>query len=142
MTAAERRIVDKYIAARAADLGLRDWRFILSAEPSRLGALASIQCTYGRKVAAIWLNQNFRQQEPAEQVRIIIHELLHAHLEPMGRVIQDEVQECVAPHVYAMLREAHNRAHEYAVDGIAAAIAAHFPLIKWDSKKPKGKVRR
>jgi hypothetical protein len=65
---------------------------------------------------------------PADQQReTVVHELLHAHLRPLFEVYFD-LDELLGKAVWEVVARWHNAAEETVVDGLAKALARHFPL--------------
>jgi hypothetical protein len=117
----DRRRLAPYLRALADRMGLRDWTVcLLDAPPDDPNHGAENDCRYGRKRVNVCVNEAFLGQPPEAQRETIVHELVHAHMAPMHlylhRVLDD--------HEF----EAYRLAMEYAVDGIAEALALHMPL--------------
>lgn len=108
-------------------LKLSEWRVFLSnALPDGPDAHAQIECTYGRRSATIRVCHDWEQSTPEDQRNAITHELLHCYFTPIqsvmnraGEVFGDQASIVSAYHLEQM---------EYAIDGIATAIAPLLPL--------------
>jgi hypothetical protein len=100
-------------------LCLRDWQLLLSEEqPSGENSIASIEPIYGRKFATLRMSEGFLNDTPSEQRHTLVHELLHCHLAPLQRLIEANNE----------MTQAYKMAIEYAVDGLADAIAPLLPV--------------
>jgi hypothetical protein len=134
MTDIERTILETYIRTRADELGLRDWTLFLDDEElNPEDRLARATLTWGRKHSKIAVCEMFRRLTPEQQRETIIHELVHLHFVSSIHVISDDLQEChcLPDTVHGLIYKAFEHQHEYAVDGLAEAIAPKFPLIEW-----------
>jgi hypothetical protein len=110
-----------YLRRLADALKLSDWRVEIDDRPPDSGrATAEVECVYGRRYAVVRLSERFLEQSPGEQRNSLVHELIHCHLNPAAAMALDEMGDGGAGHFRRML--------EYAVDGLADAIAPHMPL--------------
>jgi hypothetical protein len=108
-----------YTRDLAERLGLRDWRVAVSDDPPEdPGATASIECVEGRRLAILRLSDQFLAGRPAAQRQTMTHELIHCHLAPLDQVMM--AAGLSDPWVRVIL--------EYAIDGLAAAVAPMLPL--------------
>jgi hypothetical protein len=98
---------------------LRDWQIAIYEDaPAASEALASIEPVYGRKWAALRLSDRFLSETQGEQRHTIAHELIHCHFAPLQRLIEANDE----------MTQGYKMAIEYAVDGLADAIAPLLPL--------------
>jgi hypothetical protein len=109
-----------YLRTLADLMGLKDWQFTIADGPAGETALASVKPWYGRKGATIWLSESFLNNAPEEQRYVVTHELIHCHTEAGWEIADDAMPD--------EAKAAFKRMMEYAVDGIATALAAHLPL--------------
>ncbi len=127
-----------YIRDVANQLGLREWAFHLSDFPPEKGGLGgSFGATIGRRHGELRFADSARADWSAEEWRqTVIHELLHAHLAPLRATLFGDLfdNRLLSQLAYELFFDGCDRHMEYAVDGIAVAIAPMFPLIEW----PKG----
>jgi hypothetical protein len=119
----DRKALFAYIRSTADEMGLRDWEIRLSDEPAREGKGASVGCVFGRKFAS-----------PEDQRDTIVHELIHLHLEPASDMVYRDLEKILGRPADAAFTNGFDRQLEYAIDGLAGALAQHTPLIEW----PKG----
>ncbi len=122
-----RKEMGEYIRHLADLCGLRDWTITLAAQPTDAGNNGQVACTYGRKQATIQLAHDWPDKDPEEVRHTVTHELLHCHLDPVSRVLEN-VETNLGEAVYGVVRCAHRDAIEWAVDGIADAVAPLLPL--------------
>lgn len=124
----QRAEFEPYLRLLADRLHLKDWSFVLRDEaPDSADAIAAINCAEGRKYAWCYLSESFLRSSPEDQRHTLIHELLHCHM-------------AGADHVAARMITEHfqlYRLHcEYAVDGLADALAPLLPLPTFRRPKP------
>ena len=131
MTDAERTALGDYIRWVGDELGLRDWTIVLCDEPCADGAAADVPLTAEKKRARIRLCPGFRGLPPHEQRYTVVHELLHCHQSVILALVGNDLAEHLNSSVHDLFLAAFTRANEYATDGVASAIAGHFPLIEW-----------
>jgi hypothetical protein len=107
-----------YVCDLKNHLHLRDWQIAISEEqPAGDNSIASIEPIYGRKFATLRMSEGFLNDPPSEQTHTLIHELLHCHLAPLQRLIEANNE----------MTPGYKMAIEYAVDGLADAIAPLLP---------------
>lgn len=132
MSAKKLRKVGAYARDLADRLGLRDWTFRFAHEPlaSDDSAQACIFVTYGRKDATVMLRRDFLRMPRSEQRSLLIHELLHCHLDAIEVVLRrgGAVGDVLGDTVGDMVRDTVHTAVEHATDAIASEIAKHYPL--------------
>lgn len=109
----------EYIAVIAGILCLSEWTLeVDDCSPSDSDAIAAIAPCRGRKIAWIRLSDGFLNDDPESQRHTIAHELLHCHFAMITHIAEDQIKD----------HRAWSLAMEYAVDGIADAIAPLLPL--------------
>lgn len=123
-----RELLTEYIRWIANRLGLRDWILTLMRQPSEDDCIASVNLTYGRKLAQIYVAWDILERDPAEIRETVIHELLHVHYEPAFNQAQNDLLHVMGDDTHSLFMAAFRRQVEYATDGLAAAIAPLFPL--------------
>ncbi len=116
-----------YVRDLADSLGLKDWDISIWRDVTNSGIGGRITCVSGRKQGCIELGHSFFQSSPDQQRHILIHELLHCHLDPIDTAI------CHAKahndsETIAVLHSTVHTEIEFAVDGITAAIASRYPV--------------
>jgi hypothetical protein len=135
MTPDQREWLERYLAELACALDLDPWRITVRTDPPTADygdpddpPLASIDPTYGRRVASLRVVEDFFDLTPAVQRETLLHELLHLYMHPASEVIRCGVGKWIGQAAYEVLLEAFKQQIEYGVDGIAVAIAERFPL--------------
>jgi hypothetical protein len=115
----------EYIRRLADLMRLRDWTIELDPpladDDSRAGHVVVI---YGRKLAQIALRPT---QDAAELRHTIVHELVHCHFEPACAMVHTDLEEVLGKAADQVFWHAFRRSAEYAVDGLADAIAPLMP---------------
>ena len=125
----------EYVRQIADLLELRDWRFRIQREPPEDGdCIASLQTIDGRKVAALRVRGDFWDQSGEESRHTITHELIHCHHAAAQDIIRLDTSKHLGQATYDVLHGAFSRQMEYAVDGLADALAPHLPLPPWGEK--------
>lgn len=135
----EKQILEDYFYHIAGILKLSDWTFHFDwnwvdpdeREDEEYGA--QIHCVGGRKHAIIRIGNDFRADSAEEQRHYVVHELIHCHFSPIDLVFREDLINFMQDDLtgYSALYLAHDRALEYAVDGLTDAICPHLPLIDW-----------
>jgi hypothetical protein len=128
VTPKQRRSLLRYILDIAVHMGLRDWTFSLEAEPCEDAHAATIACTYGRKIASICVSQHWMTTAPEEQRHVIIHELVHVHLDSNLTLVEGSLPSQLGASAFSVFREAYRQHNEHATDAIASAIEEFIPL--------------
>jgi hypothetical protein len=124
----QRRSLAKYVCTIGAELGLRDWELSFPCDaPADTDALASVECIYGRRRAAIRFSEDWLAQTPEDQRNAVVHELIHIHFAQERQAVEDALN-ALGRDAQALATDAFRVGHEYGVDGLASAIADHFPL--------------
>lgn len=123
-----RKALGEYLRGLANDLGLRDWTVTLLTErDDDADNMASCVCVYGRKHLNVKLGKGWEGHDADEHRQTLIHECLHAHLDPV-RLVLANLETNLGDHVYGVARCSLRDAIEYATDAIASEIAKHYPL--------------
>lgn len=131
MTDREWEELTRYIRWVANEMELRDWTIEVLRTPSEEGTYATIFPTFGRKIATLKLDPNFRTYDAEIQRHTIVHELVHCHLEPAANMVYKDLEEYLGKQTDQVFWNGFKRQIEYGVDGLASAIAKHMPLIEW-----------
>jgi hypothetical protein len=123
-----------YVRELADGLGLKDWTFEFHVET--LGGegeetVAEVRFAGYRKHAGIILDPVRWPAASRDWKReVLVHELVHCHINPIYYVLTEDICDgrLLNQSQYNMAHAAMKRQVEYATDGIAAAIACHYPL--------------
>jgi hypothetical protein len=119
----------RYIHAISKEFGLNDWDLRLHTDPPEdSNALAAVSTVYGRKIAHIYVCEDFDHFEPEQQRIAIIHELTHIHQAQVFDLIDNTLPDALGKHAFAMFEAGWRQAMEHTTDAIATAIAPMFPL--------------
>lgn len=136
-TEAQWDMLGGYMRDLADIMGLRDWTISLehappSSEPHD-GHKVQGECAvnYGRKSATISICPDWPEDDPEEVRRVVVHELLHCHVEPVQWAFNNAANR-LGFEAGSVAREAFTDAFEVAIDGIAVAWAESLPML------PKG----
>lgn len=127
MTPKQHRSLARYMAQIAVEMGLRDWTFNYHIEPCEDTALATVDTIYGRKIANVHVCADFAEQTPEAQRNAIVHELIHVHFAQERQAVEDGLK-VLGGVLGGIAHDAYRLGHEYGVDGLAEAIAPHYPL--------------
>lgn len=127
----DRKALCHYIRWVADEMELRDWTFELMREPAPPDAWGRTVLTYGRKLAQIYVCEEFRTLAPEKQRQCIVHELVHAHLEGATNMVFNDLDRHLGAQSDEIFGAGFRRHIEYGVDGLADALAKHLPLIEW-----------
>lgn len=120
--------IGPYLRELADLMGLRDWTITFNEDaPAEEDAGGRVEIVYGRKYASIQIHAAWTTDTPETLRYYCVHELVHAHLEPM-RWALNSVQTLLGSMAFEVLEGAHTDALEVAIDGIAREWATHLPL--------------
>lgn len=129
MTTAERKRLARYTCRLAVTLGLRDWTLNFpEEEPTDKKAAAAVATVYGRRIASVWFSPDFLDYPPEQQRHIVVHELLHIHLDPIRTLADSTLPAAIGVAGWAIFEPALRERVEHAVDAIADALACALPL--------------
>jgi len=136
VTASDQIALTLYVREIADRFGLKDWEFDVDREPTDSVYDATTSTTSGKKYAVLWFRYDVRLWKLERLREVVLHELLHWHLAGADAAIQMDILPEDDPR-YKLFE----RFLEYSIDGIATAIAPHYPLISWpdtpaDSSSP------
>lgn len=133
----KKKRLDRYIRHMADLMGLRDWTLYVTVSANIPGdnhryqegeGGGSAAIPHARKIITITLPDDWMHQRPEELRQTIVHELMHAHSEPMTWAFNN-VQSVVGGNtLFDVLDCAFDDAHEMMVDSVATAWAESLPL--------------
>ena len=125
-----------YARCLADRMELRDWTVCVSdAPPANPNHEASAEAAYGQKFVTIALSERYLHLPEAEQRATMCHKLIHAHWGPVDHLIRRLLPE--------REYEAYQLSMEYAVEGLAQAIAPSMPLpSEVAAPKPPKRAKR
>lgn len=128
----DRRTLRRYVARTAKQMGLRDWEiFVSDDEPSQPNWIAECVNLPGSRVATLRFRSTFRECEDLWQRATVIHELLHCVHAQTQDLVDVHLASVAEEDVHTIFNAAYRQANEYAIDGLAVALAPMFPPIKW-----------
>ena len=144
MDAAERKARIDQLApwfvtmSRALHLAHWELRTPYEETPSDEQMTASIERTYGRNAARIYLSDHFLGVDLEEQRETYTHELLHCHFRAIIEA-RDGLEDLLGKPANLIFVDRMKMAEEWAVDAIAGALAPHLPLppVFKPKRKPK-----
>lgn len=132
LSKAEWDVLDAYVRRVADTLALRDWTFRLERDqPAPDDCGMQTNCIEGRRYAVIRVNCEFRADSPEEQRHHVVHELIHCHTAAAHHIIELDAKQTLGEAMGSLLERTFGRSIEYAVDGLAQAVAPMLPLIEW-----------
>jgi hypothetical protein len=128
-TARHYRQLGRYIRHLAdVHLELRDWHLTVQhAEPPGGDCHGWCFVTYGRKRAMIRVANDWWDEDPTEQRHIVVHELLHIHLDTLDSFHRNALPELVGRSAAIAAQEDNRERIELIVDVVADALARHLP---------------
>lgn len=136
MTETEWKALECYVRYVADEMGLKDWKInVLREPPNDKEHAGECDARFGRKLANITFHPGFRDDKPEEQRQTVVHELLHCHFAAAESVVYNMGFKSgyLTDGQRTMIDGAYMQAHEYAIDGVAAAFADVFDLIDWSA---------
>lgn len=129
MNEEQRGLWGDYIRDLANRLGLRDWCLhLMHRPPDDEQALASVQRTYGRKHAQIFLCEDWTEMHQEVQRAAVVHELLHVQQAFLNTYVSHSVPQAMSRREYDIWWEGYRQHEEYVVDGLADNIALLLPM--------------
>ena len=118
--------VQKVLTHYVSLLGLQEWTIDIADAPPDENRMASIEITYGRRLALLSLAPDWREWKTESLCHTIIHELLHIHLDPIERpIINLEGHLSIALQAFAF--QTQRDAIEHVVDYLATVLERHLP---------------
>jgi hypothetical protein len=117
----------RYIHDLCERMGLRDWDVTLMEDSPGPEHDAECHTVYGAKRARLRIIPSLREYSLEKQRRIIVHELVHPHLDNLYESFKT-LEGHLHRDAYDLLDQAVRRDLEFAVDGIAVAWAEALPL--------------
>jgi len=134
MTDKQHTDLSTYVRTLADMLGLKDAVVEISRdEPEREDCAANVRGVPGRKFWSVSFGPRFWEMTADDKRETIVHELLHCHMDPALDHVRTDLYEnrIVGHQQYVLIYDAMLRTFEVGIDGIAHAIACHFPLPEW-----------
>lgn len=135
----ERKVLGAYLHDLANALELRDWTIRLSREPvdeetsEGVLTIADVRAVPGRKVADVRVAELIVEKDPEYIRHFMVHELAHLHLVPLQHQCEEDLASLIGRPVETVFFHGFRRNLEYAVDGLASALAKHLPVIDWEA---------
>ena len=118
-----------YIRDMADRMALKDWCVTLThLAPDNEDAAAQTKTTYGRKRADISLMREWETNTPEQQRQYLTHEVIHLHVDVLLCMGEDDLEPLIGKAAQELWQAVYRRQLEYAVDGLADAIAPLMPL--------------
>lgn len=121
-----------YLRSVADDMRLTDWTFKLRHTPveGRQEVFAEVDPTFGRKLATVTVCWDWADQLPGDRRHVIVHELVHCHLDGMHSLIHsDEFETILGRPAHALFGAAFRQQLEFATDAVADVIERQIPLL-------------
>lgn len=102
------------------------------ADPGSTGdgsdAIASVECIWGRRKAAITVSPDIFSCVPEEQREVIVHELVHVIHYGVKALVTATVAPMIGQSAWTAFEPGLTKADEDSTDAMARAIAPLFPL--------------
>lgn len=127
----DRKALGEYCRDVADRIELRDWHIDLSHEPAGDPAWATSECIFGRRRVVLRFCEEFRSLTPDDQRNVVVHELVHCHLAALQSQLERDLERHLGLGADRVFFDSARRNLEYAVDGLASALAKHLPPIEW-----------
>lgn len=135
MNRRDRKALGSYMREVADRMELRDWHLDLSHDPpAQDDAYASCEPIYGQHRTVLRFAHGFRDRDPEDQRHTVVHELVHLHLAALTSQVEHDASELLGSTADSVFWNGARRNLEYAVDGLAHAIARHIPIIEWPER--------
>jgi hypothetical protein len=114
-----------YCRAVGNILKLQDWRIIVNCEKPEEEFLAISFCVEGQHKVILKFSDEFFTITSEEQKIVVIHELLHAHLDELGEILRVDLGDlkAMSKREYELLYGMHKRQAEYITETLANAFA-------------------
>jgi hypothetical protein len=144
MTPSEHQAIGEYARTIFDLLGLKDWHIRIEGhaalDPS---CSATVEVTYGRRLARIAIGETWQRDSAAEFRDTIVHEALHVHQWNMFEII-DTLEPYHGQATWDVFQASLKLAEENQIDSITRAIACAFPLptIAKNAKRIARKMAR
>lgn len=137
LTNADTNALGHYVGTLAEHMGLWDWTIILDTNPpdGEADTYAQIKPTFGQRRARLRFAENVRTWPPDRLRRVVVHELVHCHLDRMDTVYNDVARE-LGPQARRIADATWESEIEDATDNIAEAWARTLPMIAWPESRP------
>ena len=130
----DRHELGQYMRHMADLMGLRDWYLTLThKEPLDDDHGAECDVSYGQKCARIAFRDDWPTWDAEEVRRLMVHELIHRHVEPM-RWAMNNTKHVVGAATFEVIADGFMDVLEVAVDGMAREWARHLPLPVKDAE--------
>jgi len=131
MTPAEHHQLADYVRAVGYDMNLSGWTIRVKREPAQPNAGADVMVYRARWIAELRVADRFFSESHAEQRELIVHELLHVHLDRMDTAYNC-VEELIGTPAFTVLSSAYRTAEELSIDALTTILAPIMPLPSWD----------
>lgn len=130
LTKKQLKALDPWILELLHGCRLTEWTIRLAKDllPRDSDAAAQVRCIYGRKIAHIQLGPEWMASSPTERRHVMVHELIHCHLDAACRFMENELETLVGKPAALVAERGFNQDLEFAVDALAEALAPHLPL--------------
>jgi hypothetical protein len=142
LTNEEFAVLGRYIRERADEMGLRDWQIDLMHGPpvnddgtEDSSCAARIDIRWGKRLARVWVEREFKENPPERQRQFIIHELVHCHFDHLDSLTSGKLRDHVGEIYWQAWHPAYWLMFENAIDAIAYSWAEKMPLIQWPKSK-------
>ena len=131
----QQRVLLDYLGYLRDLLCLSDWTLRLSDEnPEEDTTLGMIEPLTGRKVAYIYLKDDFCDMSIEDQTHTLVHELIHLHHISATDIVRIDVEKVISRTAHHLLWGSFMRQMEYCVDGLADAFSRLVKEIDYTEK--------
>jgi len=124
----QQKALQGYVDHLRPALGLSDWEVAVQREPTEEGHVAVICPIFGCRFAKLRVTKDFFTLDRGYQRITVLHELLHCVLAQPQHHVEEVLPNHLDKDVASLFVESFFHSLEYAVDGLAVALAPRFPL--------------
>lgn len=126
---ADRAHLQAWVRSQADAIGLRDWRVTVSPYPAHDGHFATSHLRVDAEDSTIAVSADFLTMSDQDQRRLLAHELLHCHVQPIVGMAMALVDGELGTRAEALISTAVGRVEERSIDRLATALAELLPPI-------------
>lgn len=134
----ERDAVQAWVDRAKPMLGLPHWSIKVTRHKSDKGALATSFVRDHADESFIALPDSLVDVDPSELRQTLTHELLHCHLQPLTRLVEDLIEHELGKRTEAVIETSISHVEERTIERMAAAIACFLPFVEVPNAAQEG----